>query len=229
MTTPEITAAQIEALKRFPSPTVANAIETFEIRPRNTGFLSSRIRCLFPELGPMVGFACTATVRANLPKDPGEQARRFGWWDYLAGRRGPKVVVMQDLDDPPVGAYWGEVNANIHRALGCVGVVTNGGVRDLPEARALGFQFCAAEIQVSHAYTHLIGFGEPVYVGGQRICPGDLLHADEHGVVLVPLEVVPELPRRAQAIEAAERRIIELCRSPQFNVEALKDAYKMGY
>ena len=145
----------IDALKKISSPSVANAIETFNVRPRNHGNMSSEIRTLFTELGPLVGYAVTAVIRAEPQPLEGHRASTFGWWDYVLSIPAPRVIVVHDLDEPRgQGAQWGEVQANIHRALGCAGVITDGSVRDLDEVRALGFQFAAAHVSVSHAYVH---------------------------------------------------------------------------
>jgi regulator of RNase E activity RraA len=135
------------------------------------------------------------------------------------------VIVMHDIDEPRgQGAYWGEVQANIHRALGCLGVVTDGTVRDLPEAEALGFHFFSAHVSVSHAYVHMVDFGAPVKVAGLWIRPGDLLHADQHGVVVVPPEIAAKIPEAAARIEARERKMIAVCQKPGVTVEELKAA-----
>ncbi len=217
----------IDALRKISSPTVANAIETFNVRPRNQGFMSSEIRCLFPELGPLVGYAVTALIRAEPQPQEGHRASTFAWWDHVLSIPAPRVIVVHDLDDPPgQGAQWGEVQANIHRALGCAGVVTDGSVRDLDDVRALGFQFAAAHVSVSHAYVHMVDFGLPVKVGGLWVRPGDLVHADQHGVVTIPPEIAGQIPAAVARVEADERRIIELCRSRDFSVERLKELYR---
>jgi regulator of RNase E activity RraA len=218
---------EIEALKKITSPTIANAIETFKIRPRQEGNLSSDIRALFPEMGPMVGYAVTALIRAEQGPIEGHRASTFGWWDFVLSIPAPRVVVVHDLDDPRgQGAQWGEVQANIHRALGCVGVVTDGSVRDLDEVRALGFQFCAAHVSVSHANVHMVDFGIPVKIGGVWVRPGDLVHADQHGVVTVPAEAAAQIPAAVSKLEADERRIISVCQSKDFSAEKLKELYK---
>src|SRR2546427_2829586 len=195
-----LSSSQIAALRTLSSPTVANAIETFKVRPREAGNLSSDIRALFPELGPVVGYAVTALIRAEHPAAEGKRASTFAWWDYIQTIPVPRIVVMHDLDQPQgQGAHWGEVQANIHSALGCVGVVTDGSVRDLDEVRRLGFHFCAAHVSVSHANVHLVDFGIPVKVGAVWINPGDLLHGDQHGVVMVPHEIAERIPRSRRA------------------------------
>ncbi len=134
----------------------------------------------------------------------------------------PRVAVIQDLDDPPVGAFWGEVQSNIHKALGCLGCVTNGGVRDLREVEPLGFQYFAGSVMVSHAYVHMVDFGTPVTIGGLEIKPGDLIHADLHGVQVIPEEIARAIPDAAEKIIAKERTIISLCQSPAFELNDLK-------
>jgi regulator of RNase E activity RraA len=218
----------IEALKKITSPSVANAIETFKVRPRNQGQMSSEIRALFPEMGPLVGYAVTAVIRAEPEPLEGHRASTYGWWDYVLSIPAPRVVVVHDLDEPRgQGAQWGEVQANIHKALGCVGVVTDGSVRDLDEVRALGFQFAAAHISVSHAYVHMVDFGLPVKLGGLWVKPGDLVHADQHGVVTIPADIADRIPDAVAKVEADERKIIDVCKSKDFSAQKLKDLYKV--
>ena len=222
-----LTTQQVDALKKITSPSVANAIETFKVRPREEGNLSSDIRALFPELGPMVGYAVTCLIRAERGPIEGHRASIFGWWYFVQTIPAPRVIVVHDLDEPRgQGAQWGEVQANIHRALGCVGVVTDGSVRDLGEVRALGFQFCAAHVSVSHANVHMVDFGIPVKVGGVWITPGDLIHGDQHGVLTLPEEIAPRIPEAIAKVEADERKIISVCQAPGFTAEKLKDVYK---
>lgn len=210
----------LEALRRYDTPTMANAIETFDIRPRDTGFASHEVRCMFPELGPMVGYAATATIRAR-GVGPDEQSPL---WAHVESVPGPRVVVVQDLDDPPAhGSLWGEVNANVFHALGCLGVVTDGCVRDLKEARELGFHFFARAAGVSHAYVRVESAGVPVTVGGLDVKPGDLLHADQHGVLLIPLEIAAELPAAADRLIEREQTFIRWLRSPDFDAARLAE------
>jgi regulator of RNase E activity RraA len=217
----------IDALRKISSPSVANAIETFKVRSRHQGFMSSEIRTLFPELGPLVGHAVPAIIRAEPEPREGHRASTFGWWDYVLSIPAPRVVVVHDLDDPRgQGAQWGEVQANIHRALGCVGVVTDGSVRDLDEVRALGFQFAAAHVSVSHAWVHMVDFGLPVKIGGLWVNPGDLIHADQHGAVTIPMDLAPRIPEAVARVEADERKIIALCQAHDFSTEKLKALYR---
>ena len=217
----------IDILKKISSPSVANAIETFKARPRQQGFMSSAVRALFPELGPLVGYAVTALIRAEPEPLHGHRSSTFEWWDYVQTIPAPRVIVVHDLDDPRgQGAQWGEVQANIHKALGCVGAVTDGSVRDLDEVRKLGFQFVAAHISVSHAWVHMVDFGLPVKVGGLWVKPGDLIHADQHGAVTIPPDIVDRIAGAVGAIEADERKIIDLCQSSGFSADGLKALYR---
>jgi 4-hydroxy-4-methyl-2-oxoglutarate aldolase len=208
----------LEALRRYDSPTLSNAIEVFDVRPRDEGYLSHHIRCMFPDLGVLVGYAATATMRARgVPLGASVPA-----WAHVLEVPGPRVMVVQDLDDPPAhGALWGEVMASTFTRLGCVGVVTNGSVRDLAEARAVGFQFYASAAGVSHAYARIESVGEPVTVGGATVRPGDLIHADQHGVLLIPTEIAAELPAAADRVIAAEQEFIRWVRSEEFDPERL--------
>jgi 4-hydroxy-4-methyl-2-oxoglutarate aldolase len=223
--TKTLTPEQLEALRQFDAPTVANAIETFNVRPRNTGFMSSEVHCMFPDLGVMVGYACTAIIAADHQPPAQPKVSRPDWWRKVLATPAPRVIVMQDSDTQPVGSFWGEVQGNIHKALGCIGLVTNGGVRDLDEVRALGFHFFASAVLVSHAYVHLVEIDVPVSVGGMVVHPGDLIHADKHGAQVVPLDLVPQIPDAVAQVAANERRIIEVCQSPDFSIEKLMQVY----
>jgi 4-hydroxy-4-methyl-2-oxoglutarate aldolase len=212
-------AAVLQELASFSTPSVSNGIETFRVRPRNEGFMDASVRCVFPELGPAVGYAVTARIRAAAE---GERVAPAELWTHVQSMPTPRLVVIQDMDKPPgVGSFWGEVNANVFRALGCIGVVTNGGVRDLREMEALGFHAFAGSICVSHAYVRVIEVGIPVTVGGLVVRPGDLLHADRHGVLMVPAEIARELPTAIRAVEAEERKLIEYCQSREFSLDGL--------
>src|SRR5215210_5324916 len=157
--------------------------------------MDGSIRAIFPQMPPAVGYAVTATIRAAQPPGPNVRVSVKDLYDHILSVPAPRIVVVQDLDEPPcVGSLWGEVNGNIHRALGCVAVVTDGGVRDLDEVEALGLPLFAREVIVSHAYVHLVEVGTPVMVGGLEVRPGDLLHADKHGVINIPHDVADRIP-----------------------------------
>jgi 4-hydroxy-4-methyl-2-oxoglutarate aldolase len=204
-----LSPAELQRLLDSSTPTLSNAIEVFDVRPRSEGYMNATIRCLKPLSKPMVGYAATGRLRSAAPPGPGGAASRDEFWEWLLRIPQPRVVVLQDVDEPPaVGSFWGEIMATIHMALGCVGTVTNGGVRDLDEVQALGFHYFAAQVLVSHAYVHLVDFGTPVEVGGLTVRPGELIHADQHGVLLVPGEVAPHLAKVAQAYEEVEQEFL---------------------
>jgi 4-hydroxy-4-methyl-2-oxoglutarate aldolase len=215
----------LEALARYDSPTLANAIETLDIQPRDVGFADSRIRCMFPELGRMVGFAATATiVSRGAPGPDWAGAGNDGLYAYVRTIRAPRIVVVKDLDDPPAhGSLWGEVHATIFGALGCVGCVTDGAVRDLDEARGMGFHFFAAGPSVSHAYVRVETVGEPIEIGGLVVAPGDLLHADQHGVLKIPLEIAADLPAAADRVIETEQALLKWVRSDDFDPDRLSE------
>ncbi|OGO50911.1 MAG: hypothetical protein A2148_02100 [Chloroflexi bacterium RBG_16_68_14] len=223
-----LTQEELAALRQITTPTVANAIERFQLRPRSEGFMDSTVRCLFPELGAMVGYAVTAKIAAR--DRPQAALPPWEMWAALEQVPGPRVVVIEDMDSPnPIGSYWGEVNGSIYQGLGCVGAVTNGGVRDLDEVRATGFHFFASCVLVSHAYVHLVEVGAPVRVGGLEVRPGDLLHGDRHGVISIPLEIVRDLPQAAAEVEQRERPIIDFARSPECSAEGLRRLLEGGH
>ncbi len=219
MATTLLTAEQLDELRRINTPTISNAIEIFNIRQRHLGFLPHKIRCLFPDLGTMVGYAVTSQTRAEFSTEK-EPDLTADYLHYVAAQPGPKIAVGQDLDNPPgLGAQFGEVNATIHKTLGCVGHITDGCPRDLDEVQAMGFQLFGLNPCVSHAYVRLAGFGKPVKLAGVEICPGDLIHADKHGVCIIPHEIAPKLAEACREVERLERPLLELCHSEDFDLE----------
>ena len=215
---------QIEELRQISTPTISNAIETFDVRPRNEGFMNPEIKCILPELGAMVGYAATGTFMASKPGDKDEGDMDQQLWKHVLKIPAPRIVIVQDVDNPPcVGSLWGEVNGTIFKALGCAGTITNGGVRDLDEVRAMGFHFFASCVIPSHAYVHVVETGKPVTIGGLTVRPGDLIHADQHGVITIPHEIAAEVAARGREVEDKERVIIEYFRSPDFSPEKVID------
>lgn len=218
----------IQALARLDSCTVANAIETFDVRLRNTGFTDSSVRCIFGEFPPMVGYAATARVRTSEPPMEGSNYfDRTDWWNHILTIPAPRIVVVEDTDaHPGIGAFIGELHANILLALGCVGVVTNGAVRDLPAVRAAGFQMFAGNISVSHSYSHIFDFGHTVEAGRLKVQAGDLLHGDLHGVQTVPFDIAGQIPSVALQMIEQEEKLISLCKSKNFTIENFREALK---
>jgi regulator of RNase E activity RraA len=223
---PPLTPDQLEALRQLDACTLANAIETFAVRLRNEGFTDGALRCFFPHLPPIVGYAATLKIRGSAPPTTaGLYPQRTDWWNYVQSLPAPHIIVAQDIaSHPGLGALMGQVHFNIERALGCVGIVTNGAVRSLPIAEALGFQVFAGNVSVSHAYTHIVEFGTPVEVDGLKVRSGELLHGDQHGVQSIPSELVPQVFDVAAKISARKEALIALCQSPDFSLEKLRAA-----
>jgi len=219
-----LAAADLEALGRLDTCTVANAIETFGRRLRNEGFTGPSVRCLTPQLRPAVGYAETLRIRSSSP--PWERRFYFDrtdWWSSLRSVPEPRILVIQDVDPRVgVGAFVGGVHAHILRALGCVGAITNGAVRDIPEVLEARLQLFAGNLSPSHAYVHIVDHGQPVTVAGLTVARGDLLHADQHGVVCIPPEVARQIPAAAAEMRRHEQRIREYCRSSAFSLEGLR-------
>lgn len=209
-------------LRTFDTPTICNLIELFDIRPRNTGYMDSRIQACFPEMPPVVGFAATATFRSSAPPPPGPdiydkvqvQLSRF------AELSGPPMVVFQDLDDPAVAATFGEVMCSSYRAFGAVGIITSGAGRDLDQVRQLGFPAFTGGTICAHGYCHTPDVHVPVRVGGVMIHPDDLLHADVNGVTTIPKEIASALADIGDAFVSAEMVILNCLR--EFGPDAKK-------
>ena len=207
-----LTAEQLEELRGFDTPTVSNAIERFAVRPHTEGFMSPMIKCILPCDKPVIGYACTAKISAMRPPTPEQQGLLVSYYAKVKETPFPTLAVIEDIDSAPVGSFWGEVQSSIHKALGCTGVITSGGVRDLDEADKLGFKYFASCILVSHAYVHVEDYDCPVNIGGLTVRPGDLLHADKHGVVLIPGEIASELADACRKAQWSEEPVLQGCK-----------------
>jgi 4-hydroxy-4-methyl-2-oxoglutarate aldolase len=212
-----------DKLKAFDTCTMSNAIERLNVRLRNEGFIAGPLRCRFRNLEPMLGYAVTGRIRsASAPISGRCYYHLFDFWQYLASLPAPRVMVFEDVDPRPgLGAMVGEMHAVIGLALNCVGYVTNGAVRDLARVKALGFHLFSGSVSPSHAYAHLIEFGEPVTIGGLKISPGDLVHGDRNGVQTIPYENADRIPEEAEKIIRAESELKAFCQSPQFSLDGL--------
>jgi len=218
----------IHSLARIDGCTIANAIETFDVRLRNTGFTDSNVRCMFDDLPPIVGYAATARVRtADPPMEGTDYLNRTEWWNHILTIPVPRIVVVQDMDNQPgLGAFVGELHVSILLALGCIGVVTNGAVRDLKPIHAEGFQMLAGNVSVSHSYAHVYDFGHVVEVGHMKVAPGDLIHVDTHGAQTIPMEIAAAIPAVAGELTREKEQVIALCRSKNFTVDKIREAIK---
>ncbi len=209
MTAPSITAATLRKLVQYDTPTICNIIELFDVRPNNAGYMDGRIRAAFPEMPPMVGFAATATFRSAMAPSNSTYVALESQVEQFTQLPGPAVVVFQDLDDPPVGATFGEVMCSTYKAFGSVGLITSGGGRDLLQVKALDYPVFTGSTICSHAYCQTVEVGGPVRVGGLAVNTGDLLHGDANGVTNIPLDLAAEIADVADEFIAAETHILQ--------------------
>lgn len=228
MNTEPLTPSQLAELRALSTCVVGSAIETFDVRLRNRGFTDSRVHCMFPELPAAVGYAATARIRSSDPPMEGHSYYdRGAWWDSLLKIPAPRIVVIEDVDSTPgLGGFIGAVHANILLALGCVAVVTNGAVRDLPDVRKSGLQLFAGNVSVSHAYAHVFDFGGTVAIAGLTVHPGDLIQGDLHGVQTIPREIAGLVPGKALEIVKARTELIAFCHSDDFSIAKLRQRVK---
>ncbi len=217
-----LSAQHLDFLRSVDSPTLSNAIETVSDRERAEGFIGGKTRCLFPDLGVMAGQALT--VKVSNPR--GQAAARDGYWamwEALELMPNPSVIVMQDISgEPSRCAYAGEVMATLASQLGCVGMVTDGGYRDLVEVRDLGFHYFASYAVVSHGNFAVQEVGEPVFLDGQWVKTGDILHGDMNGIVVVPAEALDALSAAVEVVRTRERKLMDFIRSDAFTLEGVK-------
>lgn len=206
MATQRLSHADLLRLKRWNTPTIYNGWEQITKHDRRTHFNQEETRDYMPQMGPMVGYAVTVVCEPGNPVHLTEHPENVdSYRRYVAAVPGPKIVVVQDLDKPRVlGAYWGEVNANTHRALGCVGTITDGAVRDVDEMCNAGFKAIAARMCVGHAYSWPVRWNCEVEVFGCAVRPGQLLHADKHGFLAIPEEDEAGLLEAAKFMDDAE-------------------------
>ncbi len=226
MTDTPLDKGALAALRAYDTPTICNALEIVSPERRACGFTTRTLHCAFPELPPMVGYARTATIRTmEKPAAAGDALTdaRIAYYRHVEEGPRPSVMVIQDVDSRPGAAsWWGEVHSNVHQALGCLGVVTDGAVRDL-DMIAEGFQFLSGTVVPSHAWVHVVDFGKPVDVYGMATNPGDLIHADRHGAVIVPHEVAREVPAAAELCQRREAPILEACGKPGFSADVMAE------
>ena len=216
-------------LRSIDTPTVCNLIEIVAPERRGAGYTASHLHCPFPNLPPIVGFAKTATIRARDPVNGRSyMEKRFDYLDYVAAAPRPSIVVIEDKDEPPgYGAFWGEVQTNVHKALGCLGTVTNGSIRDIA-AVAEGFQMLAGSIAPSHAFVHVVEFGLSVNIHSMEVRSGDLIHADRHGAVVVPAENIDAMAAALDGLMKREAKIIDAARAPGATSATIKTAMRNG-
>jgi regulator of RNase E activity RraA len=222
---PTLSAATLDRLRRYDTPTICNVVELYDRYPRTAGYMDARIQCCFPKLPPMVGFASTATFRSAAPPKAGNV---YGSMDQqlesFADLPGPPVVVFQDLDSPVAAATFGEVMCSTYKRFGAVGLVTSGGGRDLDQVENLAFPCFTSGAICAHGYCHIPSVNVPVHVGGVMIHPGDLIHGDRNGVTTIPLDVASEVADACAELAAAEAIILDYLKSSTVTVKGFAAA-----
>ncbi len=222
-----LTPEQLEELRKIDSPTISNAIETLQVRDRFEGYLGPEIRCMFPELKPTLGYAVTVTIE-NVPAgESANGAKRFEFFDALEAAPRPSVCVFKDISvNPRRASQWGEVLGTTVKALGAVGVVTDGTVRDIEEVRRLGgLQYFAQGVCVSHGELRMVDINVPVEISGCKIKPGDLVHGDLNGVVLIPDEIADRVAAAAAAIYKSEGKMLDAFKKPGLTAQKVRDIF----
>ncbi len=215
-------------LRRVDTPTVCNAIEVFEGRRGFDRFTRGTVLCSDPSGGAIVGYARTAQIAALAPCPEGPEVariRRMEYYRHMATGPRPSVAVVEDLDGAAaIGAYWGEINTTVHKGFGLSGALTNGVMRDLGDLPS-GFPVIAGSVGPSHGFVHVRAVDVPVTVFGLTIAPGDLVHADRHGAVVIPTPYIPEIGAAITKLVATERLILDPARAPGFDFAAFEVAW----
>jgi len=213
-------------LRKFDTPTIANAVEIALGTRQTTGFTRQRMIAAFPKLPPIIGFARTAMIRCSQPFDATARKQKlFGYYEYVAQGDQPTVSVVQDVDSlRGLGAFWGEVNTNVHWGLGCVGAVTDGSMRDL-EMMCPQFQCIAAVVAPSHGFVQVVDFGSQVDILGMAVSTNDIVHADHHGAIVIPKAALEKVQAAIDLMTRREKVILDAARSPGFDVAKLRAAY----
>ena len=216
-------------LRSVDTPTVCNAIEVAQGKRGFSQFTRGTMICSAPQSGPLVGFAKTAKIAALSPPNEDKEIiknRRMEYYRYMSEVSGPSIAVIEDVDFPDcIGAYWGEINTKIHKRFGLSGVLTNGVVRDLGDL-AEDFPVVAGSIGPSHGFVHVREIDTPVSVFGIKVSPGDLVHADRHGAVVIPNEVIPILNDAVHKLFASERLILDPAEKTGFSFDDFKSAWE---
>ncbi|HEX3953435.1 MAG TPA: RraA family protein [Stellaceae bacterium] len=220
----------LEALRAWDTPTICNALELTSPARRSLGFTRRPLVAPFPDLKPIVGFARTALIRSREPHPRDRETAtklRLAYYEHVAAEPMPSIAVLQDIDAPDTGfgAFWGEVQTHVHHGLGCVGVITDGSVRDL-DAMSPGFFVLAGSVMPSHAHVHLVDIGGTVSVAGMTVSPNDVIHADRHGAVVIPHGDVAKIPAAIDLLTRREAVIIGASKRPGFSIEDLRKAFK---
>ena len=221
---PILSQEDFQAYHALTTCEIANAVERLGVRLRNEGYTDSTIHCLFRELLPVTGYAVTVKIKCSSPATDGHNyLEHTEWWNEILRIPSPRIIVIEDIDPRPgTGALVGAVHAHLFTALECVAVITNGAVRDLPQVRAIPFHMFAGSVAVSHAYAHIVEMQTPVTVGQLKVVPGDLLHADCHGVISLPKDHASSIPAMAVKQKTQEDQLILLCEQLNPSIDKIR-------
>ena len=222
-------ATLLSKLESVDTPTVCNAIEVAQGKRGFDRFTRGTVLSSDPDARAIVGYARTAAIRAQTPpSDPAEviRDRRMAYYRHMAGGPRPALAVVQDLDGAgAVGAFWGEINTTVHKGFGLAGALTNGAMRDLGDLPA-DFPVIAGSVGPSHAFVHVVEIGQPVTVFGLTVHEGDLVHADRHGALVIPPEVLPDLGAAIDRLLSTERIVLDAARAPGFDFDRFQAAWR---
>lgn len=229
MSRPEISPSLLALLRDVDTPTVCNAIEVAQKQRGFAAFTRKSMLSSAPEAPAMVGFAHTAKIAAlHPPTEPPDviKARRLAYFEHMSAGEGPCLAVIEDVDFPDcIGAWWGEVHTAVHKGLGLMGALTNGVMRDLGDL-ADGFPVVAGSVGPSHGFVHVRDLACDVNIMGLNVKEGDLIHADRHGALVIPPEVLPVLESSIQTLFASERIILDPASQPGFDLDKLTAAWR---
>ena len=214
----------LELLRKYDTPTVCNVIELFDVRPRNTGYMDRRIQSCFPHLPPMVGYANTATFRSAAPARGDAYSSLEKQVTAFSRAPSPPVVVFQDLDDPCVGATFGEIMCTTYKAFGAAGLITSGAGRDLDQVGALEFPAFTNGAICAHGYCSIPSIQVTVHVGGLTVHPGDLLHGDCNGVTTIPLDIASDVAPACEEFMRAEAVVLQYLKADDVTADGISQA-----
>ena len=215
---------QLSKLIKFDTPTICNGLELIDSKFKLRGYSKEKFFCLNPNIKPIVGYAKTAKISSVKHNIKTKSSSRVDYYEYVNEGNFPKISVVHDRHKNPIGSFWGEVNANIHKKLGCLGVITNGSVRDL-DVIPKNFQFLSKTLSPSHAEVSLINFGKTVNVMGVDVKNNDLIHADVHGFVTFSDDLIDELLNAIKFVEKKEKIILDSCKKNGFSFNVFKKAF----
>lgn len=214
----------ISFLKTIDTPTVCNAIELLDVRPGSENFTSNKIKCLFPELGPMAGYAVTVQIETVTKMAPRDPAVTMKLYEAVDASPKPVVVVVQEIGGyREFASHTGDVMTTLLQNFGAIGLVTDCNVRDFNEVRALGFHTFAAGTSPSHVYCRIANVGMPVQVHGMTVRQGDIVHGDINGLVQVPFEKLDELPEKIAQVRQGEKELMDRVRAGAFTLDDLRE------